>query len=220
MPHYSSFQNSPKMKYPTWTSITVYLVLTFFTLSCGRQSTQDTSSSVTAKSQNETISELHPKDYPLVLRRTTLIVRDIDQALLLYKNAIGMEVIYDNIIKRPHKTEPREQEIRLVFLKATHEYVGVLGLVDYEYNNPNKIEKPVIKDGFSQQNSILMFNTHNLESKFETIQNTPGIEIITTPKIREYPSYDGKNTIRVLVSTFYDADGFLVEFNELLDDIK
>ena len=71
----------------------------------------------------------------LSLRRATLIVRDIDRSLALYRDAIGMEVIYDNIIRRPHKTEDRMQEIRLVFLKDNNDFIGVLGLVDYEYNN-------------------------------------------------------------------------------------
>ena len=49
---------------------------------------------------------------------------------------VGMAVIYDQEIKRPHAQESREQRIRLVFLKASHDYVGVLGLVDYEYGYP------------------------------------------------------------------------------------
>ena len=39
----------------------------------------------------------------LVLRRQTLIVRDIDTSLALYRDAIGMTVIYDQVIRRPHK---------------------------------------------------------------------------------------------------------------------
>ena len=73
----------------------------------------------------------------LYLRRQTLIVRDIDKSLALYRDAIGMEVIYDQMIVRPHKTEERMQEIRLVLLKATDDFIGVLGLVDYEAGNPN-----------------------------------------------------------------------------------
>jgi len=34
-----------------------------------------------------------------------------------------------------------------------------------------------------------------------------------------YPSYDGADTIKVMVSKFYDPDGFIVEFNKLLTDI-
>lgn len=159
-----------------------------------------------------------PKDFPLVLRRTTLIVRDIETSLKLYKDALGMEVIYDNQLKRPRKDgKEGEQTLRLVFLKATHEFYGVLGLLEYYYGEVRE-EKAVRKEGFTAQNIVLLFNSHDVEEKFETIKKIPGIEVFTEPKLVEYPGYDG-GKIRVLVSTFYDPDGFLVEFNELLDDI-
>ncbi len=66
----------------------------------------------------------------LIFRRSTLIVRDIEKSLDLYRDSIGMELIYDQIIER------NDNQIRLIFLKTKDDYVGVLGLVDYEYNNP------------------------------------------------------------------------------------
>ncbi|MCZ0942512.1 MAG: VOC family protein [Gammaproteobacteria bacterium] len=158
---------------------------------------------------------------PLTLRRQTLIVRDIEKSLLLYRDAIGMEVIYDNIIRRPHRTEDRQQEIRLVFLKANNDFIGVLGLVDYEYNNPEHPvhAKPVRKEGFTPGNSVLLFNTTQLEERWPKIEAVEGVEVIGGPTYTEYPSYDGSSIIRVNVTRFYDADGFLVEFNQPLDPI-
>ena len=158
---------------------------------------------------------------PLTLRRQTLIVRDIEKSLRLYRDAIGMEVIYDNIIRRPHRTEDRQQEIRLVFLKANNDFIGVLGLVDYEYNNPDHPAhaKPVRKEGFTPGNSVLLFNTTQLEERWPKIEAVEGVEVIGGPTYTEYPSYDGSSIIRVNVTRFYDADGFLVEFNQPLDPI-
>ena len=65
-------------------------------------------------------------EFPLLLRRTTLIVRDIEASLKLYRDGLGMEVIYDQEINRPHSSEDREQRLRLIFLKASHDYVGCL----------------------------------------------------------------------------------------------
>ena len=67
----------------------------------------------------------------LVLPRSTLIVRGIEKSLTLYRDSIGMTLIYDQIIQRNGK------EIRLIFLKTTEDLVGFLGLVDYEYSNPD-----------------------------------------------------------------------------------
>jgi hypothetical protein len=41
-----------------------------------------------------------------------------------------MSLIYDQVINRPHATEAREQSLRLVFLKASHDFVGGLGLLE------------------------------------------------------------------------------------------
>lgn len=90
-------------------------------------------------------------DYPLVHRRTTLIVRDINASLALYRDVMGMEVIYDEEINRPRAGSEREQRLRLIFLKASHDYVGVIGLIDYEYGYPDHPAhtKPVRREGFT-----------------------------------------------------------------------
>ena len=157
-------------------------------------------------------------ELPLVFRRTTLIVRDIDDALALYRDALGMEVIYDEDIARPHPFEEREQRLRLIFLKASHVHVGVIGLIDYEYGYPEHPvhEKPVAREGFTPGNAVLIFNTTELESRWPDIESAPGVEIISAPKVTQYPGYGGEGTIEVLVSKFYDANGYLIELNQIL----
>lgn len=172
----------------------------------------------TSSASGTTFETLKEPD-PLSLRRQTLIVRDMEASLALYRDAIGMEVIYDNIIRRPHKTDDRQQEIRLVFLKANNEFIGVLGLVDYEHNNPDHPmhTKPQRKEGFTPGNSVTLFNTTELEKRWPMIAATPGVDVINGPTYTEYPSYDGTGIIRINVTRFYDPDGFLVEYNQPLD---
>ena len=159
-------------------------------------------------------------EFPLTMRRTTLIVRDIEASLKLYRDGLGMEVIYDEEINRPHSSEDREQRLRLIFLKASHDYVGVIGLIDYEYGYPDHPAhtKPVRREGFTPSNAVLLFNTDSLEEKWPAIENAPGVEIISKPKLTEYPGYGGVGKIRVLVSKFYDADGYILEVNQILSD--
>lgn len=175
----------------------------------------------TLENQEKVDQELiQPKDLPLVFRRTTLIVRDVEESLKLYRDAIGMEVIYDNLIKRPHPKVPeREQVLRLVFLKAITKFSGVLGLLEYDYQSEFKVKKAVRKEGFTPQNVVLLFNSINQKEQFEKIKKLSNIEILGEPTLVEYPSYDGKSITRVMVSKFYDADGFIVEFNKLLDEL-
>jgi len=160
-----------------------------------------------------------PKDFPLVFRRTTLIVRDIHKSLELYRDVMGMEVIYDNQLTRPRKDgQEGTQQLRLVFLKATHEFYGVLGLLEYYYGE-DIVEKEIRKEGLSAQNIVLLFNSKNAEKNFMKIRELRGIEVLDEPHLVEYPSANGKDKIRVMVSMFYDPDGFLVEYNQLLDDV-
>lgn len=193
--------------------IAVSILLAFSSIACNPQ----TSEPVTP------IGDATATDVdPLTLRRTTLIVRDIDASLALYRDAIGMEIIYDNIITRPHKTEDRMQNIRLVFLKASDDFIGVLGLVDYEHGNPDHPAhtKPLRKEGFTPGNAVILFNTTDLMGKWDKIEAVPGVDVISSPGISEYPSYDGTETIRINVTRFYDPDGFLVEFNQPIDAIR
>lgn len=163
-----------------------------------------------------------PFDEKLVLRRQTLVVRDIEKSLALYRDAIGMEVIYDQVIKRPLTGSDREQILRLIFLKASNQYTGVLGLVDYEYGYPEHPahQKPIRNEGFTPGNSILVFNSTELSKTWSLIEVSEGVKIITEPKLTSYPGYGGKGKIRVMVSKFYDPDGFLVEMNQLLDPLN
>ena len=91
---------------------------------------------------------------PLDLRRTTLVVRDIDRSIALYRDALGMTVSYDNMIRTPRaaKTD-QEAEIsrRLTFLQANDDFIGVLGLL--EYRKPRK-QQPVSDLAFEPGNHV------------------------------------------------------------------
>jgi len=78
---------------------------------------------------------------------------------------------------------------------------------------------PIRKEGFTPQNVVLLFNSNELEARFVKIKAAPDVEIISEPKLTTYPSYDGTDTLKVMVSKFYDPDGFIVEFNKLLSDL-
>ncbi|MEN0047689.1 MAG: VOC family protein [Bacteroidota bacterium] len=189
-----------------------YLLFLSLILSTSIAAQSETTADSKVEEALEDISEL-----PLVFRRTTLIVRNIEKSLALYRDIIGMEIIYDNTMKRPHPDDGRMQTLRLVFLKATHNFYGVLGLLEFDYQDAKKIPSPIRRTGFAEQNIVLLFNSANLETQFEQIKQLSDVEIISEPKLTQYPSYDGKSNIKVLVSKFYDPDGFLIEFNKLLD---
>ncbi len=156
---------------------------------------------------------------PIDLRRTTLVVRDIDRSLAFYRDALGLEVIYDNRIRTPRDAATDDEATRasrLVFLRANDDYIGIIGLLQYV-----KPVRPAPHQGaepFSTGSIVLLFNAHDLDATFTRARAVKGVRTMAEPRRTEYPSYDGKGTIPVMVSVLTDPDGFVVELNQLLVD--
>ena len=154
---------------------------------------------------------------PVDVRRTTLIVRDVDRSLVFYRDALGLKVIYDQVITRPGRPEDppgTERKMRLALLRANDSFVGVIGLLEYTEprlpDPPNEAKRP----GIGQV--ILVINARDLDQRFERVRGTPGVHVASEPQLTEYPSPDGKGTIAVRVSAVWDPDGYFIELNQLL----
>ena len=158
---------------------------------------------------------------PLDLRRTTLVVADMENSLAFYRDALGMQVTYDNMIYNPRSaTSVEESDLarRLVFLRANDDYIGVLGLLEYQ-----KPRKPVVNlegQAFNTGTTVLVFNLENLQESFDAARQVERVTVISEPELVTYPSYDGSSTISVLVSTVQDPDGIAVELNQLQEALK
>jgi catechol 2,3-dioxygenase-like lactoylglutathione lyase family enzyme len=152
------------------------------------------------------------------LRRTTLIVEDIENSLRFYRDALGFKVIYDNAIRTPREAPSdaaADRASRLVFVQANDDYIGIIGLL--EYKKPRKPVRAREPAPFSSGSAVLLFTTTNLQERFSKAAAVPGVKVLDPPTDTSYPAYDGKGTIGVRTSTLYDPDGFLIELNEFLE---
>ena len=157
---------------------------------------------------------------PIDLRRTTLVVHDMDASLAFYRDALGLEVIYDNLIRTPRDAptdDDAQSALRLVFLRANDDYVGIVGLLQFRKPARTAPEQTVVP--FSTGSTVLLFNAEDLASTFEKARAVPGVTVLNAPRVTEYPAYDGEGTISVNVSVLIDPDGFVVELNQLLEDL-
>lgn len=154
---------------------------------------------------------------PVDIRRTTFVVRDIDKSLPLYRDALGLKLIYDQLIgggvdKDGRATAPT---VRLVLLRANDNFIGALGLMQ-RLNLPagQAVPPPLFaKAGPGQM--IMVINVADLESRWSRIEATPHIKVETAPTRVEYPQAGG-GVIPVLFSALWDADGNYIELNKLL----
>ncbi len=149
---------------------------------------------------------------PVDLRRTTLVVRDIDASLPLYRDALGLTVIYDQHIPGQGADGKPSPGLRLVLLRANDTFIGALGLMQ-RLGETHPPRQPNARAVAGQP--ILVFNAKDLGTRFEAIEATPNIEIATRPVRIDYPAPDG-GKIPVLFSAVYDPDGFFIEINQLL----
>ena len=156
---------------------------------------------------------------PLDLRRTTLVVKDMEASLKFYRDALGLKVTYDNIIRTPRSAKDdasAERSLHLVFLRANDDYVGQIGLM--EYTKPVRTPRPAKTGDLSPGDIVLVFNTKGLQAKFDKAK-AMGVKVDEAPHPTSYPSYDGKGVINVMFSAFYDPDGYYIELNEVLDGL-
>lgn len=154
---------------------------------------------------------------PVDVRRTTLIVRNVDRSLAFYRDALGLKLVYDQEITRPGRAEDppgTQRKMRLALLRANDDFVGLIGLLEYTSprlpDRPNDAERPGIGE------VILVINAADLDQRFERVRATPGVRVASEPTLTQYPSADGKGTIPVRVSALWDPDGYFIELNQLL----
>jgi catechol 2,3-dioxygenase-like lactoylglutathione lyase family enzyme len=154
---------------------------------------------------------------PIDLRRTTLIVEDMDNSLAFYRDALGLNVVYDNMIRTPRSAATdaeAERALRLVFLQANDDFIGIIGLI--EYVKPRKAPPAQPAKPFSIGSMVFVFNVGDLDARFAKASQTPGVTVLSEPEPTTYPSYDGTGTIPVRVSVLVDPDGYVIELNQLL----
>ena len=156
---------------------------------------------------------------PLDLRRTTLVVRDIEKSLALYRDALGMTVEYYQELTSPGLSmrygADGENRSRLVLLKANDSFIGMLGLWQFLDQTDQDLAEPDPAD-FTPGEIVLLFNSNTLDVTFPAAAAAPGVTIIGEPKERRYPSPAGD--IVVMVSMLTDNDGDTLELNQIISD--
>lgn len=171
------------------------------------------------EAKTETVAVEEPNLNPLDLRRTTLVVRDIEKSLAIYRDALGMTVEYDEELTSPGLSSrfgaDGENRSRLVLLKANDSYIGMLGLWQFLDQTEQDLAEPDAAD-FTPGEIVLLFNSKTLDTTFPAAAAAPGVTIIGAPKERRYPSPAGD--IVVMVSMLTDNDGHTIELNQLISD--
>lgn len=153
---------------------------------------------------------------PVDVRRTTLIVRDVERSLPFWRDALGLNVVYDQVIERPGRPEDPPgtvRSMRLVLLRANDDFVGAVGLL--EYTSPRRPDPGMGEDRPGIGDFIMVVNAADLDQRWDAVRAVPGVKVLSAPERIEYPAPDG-GVIPVMVTMVRDPDGYFVELNQIL----
>jgi catechol 2,3-dioxygenase-like lactoylglutathione lyase family enzyme len=153
---------------------------------------------------------------PVDVRRTTLIVRDIERSLPFWRDALGLTVVYDEVIERPGRPEDPPgtvRSMRLVLMRANDTFVGAVGLL--EYVSPRRPDPGMGEDRAGIGDFIMVVNAADLDARWERVKAVPGVKVVSEPERIEYPA-PGGGVIPVMVTMVRDPDGYFVELNQIL----
>jgi catechol 2,3-dioxygenase-like lactoylglutathione lyase family enzyme len=155
---------------------------------------------------------------PIDIRRTTIIVRDMERSLKLYRDALGMKVNYDagmNVSSPGFAQGGPPRPIRLVLLNANDPWIGWIGLIQYT-DNPNR-PRVRVPHVLGPGSHIIVAAVADAQKACDAAVLAPGVRMMSPTKVSEYPPrIAGGPNIRVLGCQFFDADGAYLELNQTL----
>jgi catechol 2,3-dioxygenase-like lactoylglutathione lyase family enzyme len=158
-----------------------------------------------------------PKErLPTDVRRATIIVRNMEASLKLYRDVVGMQVNYDTVVETSGvalPAGPPGAKARLVLLNSNDPWVGWIGLM--QWVKPAIKAKPYPKR-MGPGGVVLVMNTDDVAGRCKAAKTVPGVHFTSEPRLQIYPGRNGGPEIRVMGCNFFDPDGVLVEINQIL----
>jgi catechol 2,3-dioxygenase-like lactoylglutathione lyase family enzyme len=154
---------------------------------------------------------------PTDMRRTTIITRNVEHSLQLYRDVLGLRVNYDTVVTMSGVALPAGQpgaRARLVLLNGNDPFIGWIGLM--EWLDPPLADPGPYPRRMGPGGVVLVTNTDDVDGRCAAAARVPGVVMTAPPRLQEYPGRNGGPVIRVRGCNFFDPDGVLVELNQLL----
>ena len=159
-----------------------------------------------------------PKDHvPTDVRRLTILVRDVDASLKLYRDVIGLKVNYDAVIPVSGVALPAGvpgNKTRLVLLNGNDAWVGWIGLM--QYTDPPLSDPGPYPLRLPRGGHVIVMNTALAATRCVAAKAVPGVTFTADAHVSEYPGRNGAPPIRVRGCNFFDPDGTFIELNQIL----
>ena len=159
------------------------------------------------------------KTVPTDFRRVTMIVNEIEPALTIYRDILGMEVYYDQEIEISGRNLPTGETCsrgRLAILKCNDTYIGMLGILQY-IDPPLPAPPARPEPNRVQSGEMVLVMTHdNVEEAYTRLKDVEGVQIVAEPHVTELPRPDG-GVFRIEGISFFDPNGYFVDLNQTVE---
>ena len=158
---------------------------------------------------------------PTDFRRLTILVRDMENSLKLYRDVIGLKLNYDQRLTVSGVALPAGvpgNKVRLVLLNGNDPFIGWIGLMQY-FDPPLPVTDPY-PTRLQAGGHVLIFNTDDAAKRCEMAKAVPGVTFTAEVREQVYPGRNGGADIHVMGCNFFDPDGTLVEMNQIVETKK
>jgi catechol 2,3-dioxygenase-like lactoylglutathione lyase family enzyme len=154
---------------------------------------------------------------PTDIRRVTMIVRDMENSLKLYRDVMGLRVNYDAVLPMSGVALPAGEpgaKARLVLLNGNDPFIGWIGLM--EWVDPKLPDPGPYPTRMGIGGHVIVTNTQDIDRRCAEAALVPGVTVTGPPRAQQYPGRNGAPPINVRGCNFFDPDGTLIELNQLL----
>ncbi len=149
---------------------------------------------------------------PPLVKRTTLIVRDIGRSLAFYRDVLGMPVWYDDEVVLSGvglAAGAKGDRTRLVILKAQDPVIGMIGLL--EFTAP-RLPEPARRERLGIGDIVFVMQGRDVAAVHRRALDF-GARIHAVPHRFEVRGADGRMLSMTSLS-LWDPDDFFIEYNE------
>jgi catechol 2,3-dioxygenase-like lactoylglutathione lyase family enzyme len=154
---------------------------------------------------------------PTDIRRVTMIVRDMENSLKLYRDVMGLKVNYDAVLPMSGVALPAGEpgaKARLVLLNGNDPFIGWIGLM--EWLDPRLPDPGPYPKRMGIGGHVIVTQTADVDRRCAEAALVPGVTVTGPPRDQTYPGRNGAPPIKVRGCNFFDPDGTLIELNQLM----
>ena len=149
---------------------------------------------------------------PTIVKRTTLIVRDVRRSQAFYRDVLGFTTWYDDeivISGRGLAAGKAGDRTRLVIMRATDPVIGMIGLLQFV---ADELPAPAPRERLGIGDVVFVLSTDDVAGLYERARAFPA-RIYAEPHAYAVRGADG-NLLRMTSMSVWDPDDYFLEINE------